>query len=105
MEIKKDSKGRNLRPGEDQMSDGRYRYRYIDRYGNRKPIYAWKLVPTDKTPTGKREDLSLREKIKKLEKDIEDGIKSYDAKITVTELVSRYLDIKPNLATSTKNNY
>lgn len=105
MEIKKDSKGRNLRPGEDQMSDGRYRYRYVDRYGNRKPIYAWKLVPTDKTPTGKREDLSLREKIKKLEKDIEDGIKSYDAKITVTELILRYLDIKPNLATSTKNNY
>lgn len=105
MEIKKDSKGRNLKPGEDQMKDGRYRYRYIDKYGNRKPIYAWKLVPTDKTPKGKREDLSLREKVKKIQKDIEDGIKLYDAKITVTEMVERYLSTKVSLAVTTKNNY
>ena len=26
--------------------------------------YAWKLVPTDKTPAGKRDDISLREKEK-----------------------------------------
>lgn len=105
MEVKKDSKGRNLRPGEDQMKDGRYRYRYVDKYGNRKPIYAWKLVPSDKTPKGKREDLSLREKIKIAEKDMDDGIRMYDSKITTSELIERYIDTKPNLATSTKTNY
>lgn len=104
MENKKDTKGRVLRSGEDQLKNGRYRYRYTDRYGNRQAIYSWKLTPTDKTPQGKVEDISLREKIKNLQKDIEDGIKSYD-KITVTELIERYLDIKVNLAVTTKNNY
>lgn len=105
MEIKKDSKGRNLKPGENQMSDGRYRYRYVDKYGNRKAIYAWKLVTTDKTPKGKREDLSLREKIKNLSKDIDDGIRTCDSKITVSQMVEKYLSTKAGLATSTKNNY
>ena len=36
--------------------------------------YAWKLVPTDKTPAGKREDISLREKVNELQKDLDDGI-------------------------------
>ena len=70
MENKKDSKGRNLKPGEDQLSNGRYRYRYTDKYGKRKAIYSWKLTSTDKTPTGKVEDLSLREKERSIFKDI-----------------------------------
>ena len=69
MKITKDLKGRNLNPNEDQLKDGRYRYRYTDKSGNRKAVYAWKLVKTDKTPQGKREDLSLREKEKQIEKD------------------------------------
>lgn len=105
MDIKKDSKNRNLRQGEDQLKDGRYRYRYTDKYGERKTVYAWKLVPSDKTPNGKKEDLSLREKIRKIEKDIDDGIRIYDSKITVTEMIKRYLDVKVNLAVATKNNY
>lgn len=32
-EKRKDSRGRNLRDGEDQMPDGRYRYRYNDKNG------------------------------------------------------------------------
>ena len=39
MENKKDSKGRNLKQNEDQLKDGRYRYRYTDKYGNRKAVY------------------------------------------------------------------
>lgn len=105
MENKKDSKGRNLKPGEDQLSNGRYRYRYTDKYGKRKAIYSWKLTSTDKTPTGKVEDLSLREKERSIFKDIEDGIKTYDGKITVVELIERYLSIKVKLAITTKNNY
>ena len=37
-------------------------------------MYSWKLVPTDKIPAGKRPDLSLREKIKQIQKDLDDGI-------------------------------
>lgn len=51
---KKDSKNRNLKQNEDQLSDGRYRYRYTDKYGKRSAIYSWKLVSTDKTPIGKK---------------------------------------------------
>lgn len=104
MENKKDSKGRILRTGEDQLSNGRYRYRYTDRYGKRQTVYSWKLTPTDKTPQGKVEDISLREKEKNIARDVEDGIKSYD-KITVTELIERYLSLKAKLAVTTKNNY
>ena len=93
MENKKDSKGRNLKPGEDELSNGRYRYRYTDKYGKRQAIYSWKLTPTDKTPTGKVEDICLREKIRLLSKDIDDGIKTYDGKLTVFELINRYLEI------------
>ena len=51
MEQKKDLKGRNLKQGESQLKDGRYRYRYTDKYGKRNTVYAWKLTRTDKTPS------------------------------------------------------
>ena len=51
---RKDNKGRNLRLGESQRKDGRYVYKYTDIYGKPQFKYAWKLVPTDKTPAGKR---------------------------------------------------
>ena len=71
---RRDSKNRVLRSGESQRKDGRYAYKYIDTFGNPQFVYAWKLVPTDKTPAGKREDISLREKVKEIQKDLDDGI-------------------------------
>lgn len=62
-EKRKDKKGRILKDGERQRNDGKYEFRY-DYAGRRKSVYSWKLVPTDKTPPGKQEDLSLREKRK-----------------------------------------
>lgn len=56
---RKDSKNRNLRNGESQRKDGRYVYKYTDIYGKPQFIYSWKLVPTDKTPAGKRDDIGL----------------------------------------------
>ena len=53
---RKDSKNRNLRNGESQRKDGRYFYKYTDIYGKPHFIFCWKLVPTDKTPAGKRYD-------------------------------------------------
>jgi integrase len=101
----KDNKGRNLKPRESQMADGRYRYRYTDKQGNSHAIYSWKLVPTDKIPQGKRDDISLREKIKAIEKDLDDGINSTSSKMTVNQLIQSYLDTKTRITISTKNNY
>lgn len=80
---RKDHKGRTLKIGESQRKDGRYVYKYTDAYGKQQFVYAWKLTASDKTPAGKREDASLREKIKKLQKDIDDGIDQLGKKMTV----------------------
>ena len=78
---RKDNKGRNLREGEVQLSDGRYKYQYTE--GNkRKAVYSWKLLPTDRTPPGKRDDLSLREKEDEIAYDRHDGIDGKAAKRT-----------------------
>lgn len=104
-ETKKDSKGRNLKANEDQLKDGRYRYRYTDRYGNRKAIYAWKLIETDKTPPKKKNDKCLRQKERDLQLDIDVGLHTFDAKqLTVGALVEKYLKTK-SIAESTINNY
>ena len=105
MVIKKDKKNRNLMQNEDQMPNGRYRYRYTDKYGNRHAIYSWRLVPTDKLPAGKKEDLSLREKIREIEKDTMDGIDTYTSHSSVNELIQSYLKLKIQLAVTTKENY
>ena len=83
MEKRRDSKGRILRTGESQRKDGRYAYKYINALGEPKFEYAWKLVPTDKTPAGKREDTSLREKEQAIQKDLNDGIDTVGKKMTV----------------------
>lgn len=104
-DTKKDNKGRRLYMHEDQLSDGRYRYRYIDVNGKRKDVYSWKLIPSDKTPAGKREDISLREKIKKIQKDLEDGMRTYDGQKPLNDLIVQYIETKNNLANTTRNNY
>ena len=102
---KRDGKGRILRENEDQLKDGRYRYRYIDSSNVRRAVYSWKLVPTDKTPKGKRDDISLREKEKEIRQDLDDGIRIVEATMSVGTLITRYLDSKPKLAYRTKTNY
>ena len=80
---RRDSKNRVLRSGESQRKDGRYAYKYIDTFGKPQFVYSWKLVPTDKTPAGKRDDISLREKEKEIQKDLDDGIDPIGKKMTV----------------------
>lgn len=99
---RKDSKGRNLRSGESQMPDGRYRYRYQDRNGRKQVVYSWRLVSTDKAPAGKRDGLSLREKVAAIAADQRDGIDSRAAdKLTIADMFSRHLDSKRDLKEST----
>jgi len=105
-EKRKDPKGRNLKDGENLMPDGRYRFRYTDRNGNRQAVYSWRLVPTDKTPAGKRDGLSLREKEKAIENDLRDGIDGKRAaKVTLNDLFDLYMTTKSDLKQSTATNY
>lgn len=102
---RKDSKGRVLNDGETQGKDGRYRYQYTDILGNRKAVYSWKLLPADKTPTGKRKDLSLREKEKQILADLNSGIIPCGGNMTVLELVEKYISQKTGVRHNTKANY
>lgn len=105
-EKRKDAKGRNLRDNESQMPDGRYRYRYTDKNGNRQAVYSWRLVPTDKAPVGKRDSLSLREKVAAIEADHKDGIDGKTAaKITLNDMFELYIAGKYELKQSTRTNY
>jgi len=102
---RKDSKGRVLNDGETQGKDGRYRYQYTDVLGNRKAVYSWKLLPADKTPSGKRKDLSLREKEKQIEADLNSGLVPYGGNMTVLELVEKYISQKTGVRRGTQLNY
>lgn len=68
---RKDLKGRNLRDNEFQKKDGRYEYRFTDKTGKTKSVYSWRLVPTDKTPSGKRDTQPLREMEVVIQRDLE----------------------------------
>ena len=101
-EKRRDSKNRILRSGESQRKDGRYAYKYTDPFGKSQFVYAWKLVPTDKTPTGKRDDISLREKEKAIHKDLDDGIDTVGKKMTVCQLYAKQNRHRGNIKYNTK---
>ena len=88
---RKDSKGRILRDRESQTPDGRYRYSYYEN-GKKKSFYSWKLEKNDRLPAGKRECVALREQEKELQLQNLQGVNP--EKMTVLELVERYLAIK-----------
>ena len=73
-----------------------------DLFGKTQFVYAWKLVPTDKTPKGKREDKSLREKVKEIQKDLDDGIDPVGKKMTVCQLYAKQIRNHANVRHSTK---
>ncbi|RKI44068.1 hypothetical protein D7V86_15035 [bacterium D16-51] len=87
---RKDSKGRILRKGEGQRSDGRYMFRYTDLCGESRVEYSWRLVETDPYPKGKQKDLSLREKEALIEQDRHDLISTSHGNMTVNELFDFY---------------
>ncbi len=89
---RKDNKGRVLEKGESQRKDGRYVFQYEDILGNRKSIYS--------------RDLSdLRKKEKKIQRDLEDGIDTCAAEITLNKQFDKYMSLKTQLANSTRQNY
>ena len=103
---RKDNKGRILKDGESQRPDGMYRYRYTDASGKKRDVYSSRLVPTDKLPHGCKDDLSLREKIKQVQRDLDDGIKAMvENKETLNDLFALYMAGKTRLKESTRTNY
>ncbi len=103
---RKDSKGRNLREGELQRSDGRYEYRYFDSKGVKHSVYSWQLVDTDKVPQGKRSKESLRSMEKRINRDVEDGINTHTAcRTTLNTYFEGYFVEKRELKDSTRTNY
>ena len=101
-EKRRDNKNRILRTGESQRKDGRYAYKYIDTFGKPQFVYSWKLVPTDKTPAGKRDDIALREKEKEIQKDLDDGIDHIGKKMTVCQLYAKQIRHRANVRHGTK---
>ncbi|MGN0978603.1 MAG: tyrosine-type recombinase/integrase [Faecousia sp.] len=104
-EVRRDNKGRKLWTGESQRKDGKYEYKYQDALGERRSVYSWKLTPTDTIPKGKRNDLSLREKEKQVQKDLDANLVPNGGNLTVLQLVEKYVAQKRGVRHNTKANY
>lgn len=102
---RRDNKNRILRNGESQRLDGRYAYVYVDGNGKQKFLYSWRLESTDKIPQGKRQCVALRDKIKMLQKDLDDGIAVKGNGLTILQLVEKYTAQKKGVRLSTKSIY
>lgn len=81
MANRKDSKGRVLKAGESQRKDLTYEYKYKDRDGKRKSVYAKDLK-------------SLREKEKEIQKTLERGVSLDANKVLFGDLVDEYAFFK-----------
>lgn len=102
---RRDNRNRRLFEGESQDKNGRYVYRYTDPLGKRKAVYSWRLTESDTTPKGKKKDLSLREKEKRVQKDLNDQILPDAGNITVSQLIHRYIGQKRGVRHNTMTNY
>lgn len=102
--IRRDKKRRILRPGESVRINGKYQYKYqLD--GKPHFLYSWKLEPTDNLPAGKKPCLSLREMEAQLDKELMSLANFTDGKMTVSELVARYVKTKTGVRESMKAGY
>ena len=104
-EKRRDNRNRVLRFGESQRPDGRYQFKYQDNDGKVKFVYSWRLDKNDRTPAGKKRELSLREKEKQVEHDLFDHIIANGGKLTVLELVEKYISLKTGVRHNTEANY
>lgn len=103
MQKRKDLKGRLLRDGEIQRSDGKYEYRYYDALGQRRSVYSWKLVAGDAIPPGRKKTPSLRELEQQINQATADQIDFHlSQNTTVEDCVNRYLGLKFNAKPTTR---
>ena len=93
-EKRRDKKGRILRKGESQRTDGRYMYRYMDCSGEYQTVYSWRLVETDPHPKGKRQEDALRTKEELIEENNRDLISNISSSMTLNELFDHYVKMQ-----------
>lgn len=100
---------KTLRPNEYyNPKTKRYEYHYKDCFGKERVISSYRLERTDQLPKGKKSAKSLREKEAELSRYIENNIDIDGAKLTLLEVVDRYLNSLYNrkkLAHNTKVGY
>ena len=100
---------KTLRPNEYyNPKTKRYEYHYRDCFGRKRVISSYRLETTDQLPKGKRSSKSLREKEAELNAQLENNIDIDGAKLTLLEVVDRYLNSLYNrkkLAHNTKVGY
>lgn len=101
---RRDSKHRILHTGESIRANGKYQYKYVVD-GKTKFFYSWKLVPTDPQPVGKQPCLSLRELEKTVQQDLDSKLDPMGKKMTVNELIDRYLQTRTGVKPNTLINY
>ncbi len=104
--IRRDAKGRVLRKGEDEMPDGRYRFRYTDHTGIRHAVYSWRLTAADKAPTSTKYCVPLREKEPQILKNLADNhIAPSLCVMTLNQSFEQYYQKRKSLKSSTRQNY
>ena len=87
------------------MSSGKYRYKYIDAFGEPKYVYSWRLDKNDRVPAGKKMGLSLREQEKRIAADMFDRIVPEGGGLTVVALVEKYVSLKTGVRPTTEAGY
>ena len=102
---RRDKRGRILHNGESQLSDGRYRFKYVDCFGKPRCIHSYRLDKNDPTPSGKKRMLSLREMEKQVQADLFDHIAPDGGNLTVLQLVEKYIKTKVNVRPTTRRGY
>lgn len=92
MDKRKDSKGRVLKTGESERSDGRYQFRYSDAFGARQTIYATTLN-------------ELRKKEDEIQRAEDQGLDYRSGKMSVNDYYERYMQMKHGVRPSTQASY
>ena len=84
---------KTLHPGEFyNPKTKRYEYHYKDNLGKERVISSYRLEKTDQMPKGRKTSKSLREKEEELNTQLESNIDIDGAKLTLLEVVDRYLN-------------
>lgn len=91
-EGRKDKRGRSLKTGETQRSDGRYCFRFTDENGKRHSVYALELN-------------ELRKKEQEIQKYLQMHIRYWEGTITLAEQLDLFLKQKINVKDSTLREY
>lgn len=92
VERRKDNKKRVLKEGEYQRTNGTFEYKWTDRRGKRRSIYARTLT-------------ELREKELEVLRDVLDGIRTDSKNLTINDLFESWVELKRGLKDNTFQNY